>query len=237
MKRLLTICPSRIRPDRLSQMMRSWDETQSGNCDIVVYVDENDPKVNEYKNIKLKSNQNILYGERKHLVSVLNYCCSIYPDYEYYNEINDDHIYRTNDWDEKLINLIKTKGNGWGISFGKSLIFPDNNPDPLPSGIVISGNIIKALGYIVTPLLQHTYTDDYYRALGKGIDKYFKDNDVIIEHCHVIRGKAEMDDNYKWVMSTEQMDYGLNKYKEWYNLYRENDIEKVKKAYENRLSN
>ena len=51
MKRLLTICPSRIRPTRLLQMLESWNKTQSGDCDIVVYVAEDDPKIEEYKKI------------------------------------------------------------------------------------------------------------------------------------------------------------------------------------------
>lgn len=214
MKRLLTICPSRNRPDRLQEMLDSFYKTKSDFTDILIYVSNDDPRLEEYK----KLNAPIVYGDRKYIVEVFNHIFNLNPDYEYYHEINDDHVYHTKEWDK----LLTAPLNGFGISCGGT--------SGLPSGIVISGNIPRALGYIAYPGLRHTYVDNYFEDLGEGIERYFWIPEVNIEHKHFLFGKAQNDENYRWVTSAESMDYGKKAYMEWVINHKRSDIEKVLNA-------
>jgi hypothetical protein len=228
MRKLLTICPSRIRPDRIKNMLESYDKTISCG-DMVIYVSEDDPRLAEYKSA-LKD-RNLIIGPRKYLSEVYNYCaCKLYPDYKYYHMIDDDYIMHSPRWDEVLINDIETQGQGWGIAFGRELETPMGDPRRFPSACVVSGNIIRALGYFITPLLQHVEVDAYLRDIGEGIGRYYRNLDVIIEHRHFIGGKAEKDDNYIFSTSGEQRTFGKAGYEKWCSLYKQGDIERINYA-------
>lgn len=213
MNKVLTICPSRNRPRRLTEMLDSFNKTNSFS-DILVYVSDDDPKIEEYKSLKAP----IMFGRRRTIVEVFNHIFNVCPNYEFYSEINDDHVYHTDGWDSLLTSPIKD----YGISCGGS--------EGLPSGIVISGNIPRALGYLVTPLLQHTYVDNYFETLGKELGRYYRVPEVFIEHKHWLYGKAEKDENYEWVTSQKTLDYGKEAFKQWELLHKKSDLEKIENA-------
>ena len=220
MNKLLTFCPSRIRPDRILEMLASWDRTRSPWNDIVIYVADDDPRLEEYK--KNLAGRNLVIGKRRTKVEVDNYCTTeLYPDYEYYAEINDDHIYHTKEWDRLLIEEIERRG-GWGFACG--------NSSGLPSGMVISGNIIRALGYQTTPLLEQSYGDNFHQELGEALGMFYRVNGVSIEHKHWVFGKAKLDDNYAMVTSREHMEKGLAGLNEWREKYKQRDIERIRNA-------
>ncbi len=74
--RVLTICPS-IRPKRLEEMKKSWEETQT--CSDLI-VDTTPGTTTEIINKVFREN----------------------PDYGWYHIANDDFIYHTKGWDETL---------------------------------------------------------------------------------------------------------------------------------------
>jgi hypothetical protein len=121
MKKLLVICPSRIRPDRIQNMLRSFDETKSEGTDIIIYISDCDPRLEEYK-VALEGRRYEI-GKRLFPSAVCNYLARKYPDYLYYADVADDHIYRTKNWDKILIDEIESHG-GWGVSFGWGMIHP-----------------------------------------------------------------------------------------------------------------
>jgi hypothetical protein len=227
MKHLLTICPTWKRPHRLVQMLESFDKTKNEDTDILIYLSADDPLLEDYT--PLIHNRRSFIGPRRYLTEALNYCFSIESGFQFYQEINDDHIYQTINWDKILTSTIETKGSGWGMSCGRDLIHDHNwEQHQLPSGLVISGNIPRALGYLVHPSFRHTYIDNFFRDIGKGIERFFYCQDVIIEHRHLIGGKVGSDENYKWVMSEEEMQYGRGAYEQWVKLYKQRDIERIK---------
>jgi hypothetical protein len=70
--------------------------------------------------------------------------------------------------------------------------------------VVISSVIIRALGYMVPPGLEHLYLDDFWKRLGQDLGHLEYLPDVIIEHCHPNAGKATWDDGYERVNSPGQ---------------------------------
>jgi hypothetical protein len=210
-------------------MLKSFDDTKSPGTEIVIYVADEDPQLKQY--IKILEGRHFMVGRRRYLVEIFNYIsCSLYSDVDYYGEVNDDHIYRTKDWDNILINTIKEKGKGWGIACGSDLINNDWYRFRHPSACIISGNIIRALGYFVYPKLMHLYTDVFLRDIGEGIDSLFYVPEVIIEHMHGNVGKADLDENYKWIYSNEHHTISRQIYLEWCEQQRLIDINKIIKA-------
>ncbi len=233
--KLLTICPSRNRPELCKRMLDSFDATKSEGTEIIVYVSIDDPQIGKYEEI-LNGRLHV-FEPRRHLIKVLNYVsCELYPDIQYYQEINDDHVYQTKGWDNLLIEVIEIKGRGWGIACGNDLL--GNEPWKIarhPSGAVISGNIVRTLGCFVLPELDHLFTDTYLRDIAEGINSYFHLEDVIIEHRHWLTGKVDKDDNYDWVYNPENFRDAHRIYFIWIKYKRKLDIEKLIQARKHEL--
>lgn len=226
MKKLLIICPSRIRPDRIMEMLKSFDETKSEGTDMVIYVSECDPRLEEYK--KNLVGRNLEIGKRLPISWVYNYCATKYPDYKYYGEVCDDHVYLTKGWDKLFIDKIEHENYGWGIAFGWGMIHPRDVR--LPQAMIMSGNIVKTLGYFSTPIITSAYNDRYAQDLGDGCGFLYYMPEVIVEHRHVLNNKAQMDDNYRWVLSSEALELGKKQYEHWRNNFMQENISRVKEA-------
>lgn len=226
-KKSLTICPSRGRPSRLAEMIKSFDATQSCS-DLLIYVSNDDPKLSDYKGL----DDRIVFGDRLHLVQVLNQFSSDLR-YKYYHEVNDDHIFHTMNWDNIFIDILRQHGD-WGCVCGNDLLH-NWNESKLPSSCMITSNIINSIGYWIYPKINHVYTDNYITSLLEPINMLYHIDGVVIEHRHFLAGKATIDDNYKWVTSEEQMSKDKAAYEEWYNNVRELNQRKIMEAKENEV--
>ena len=225
LSKLLVICPSRIRPDRIQDMLRSFDETKSEGTDIVIYISDCDPRLEEYR-VSL-SGRNYIVGKRISQTEVYNLVSSKYPEYQYYADVADDHIYRTKGWDSILIDEIESRG-GWGVAFGWGMIHPQDCR--LPQASIVSGNIVKALGHMYEPSITHAYTDRFLQDLAEELGMLYPRPDVIVEHMHVLNDKGKMDENYSWVLSQETLEIGKKQYETWRANKMQSDIQKVRDA-------
>lgn len=223
MKKLLVMVPSRGRPKRLEEFTITYGRTKSEGTDLVVYLNEDDPKRYEYG-----CYENTFWGKRLYLAEAYNYLFQKYPDYDYYSLLNDDHYCITPGWDRKLIEMIEEKG-GWGLSCCEDRL-TDWNKFQHPSGMIISGNIPRALGYMIWPKIQHIGIDCYFMHLLKEMNLLYHTTDVVIEHRHWINGKALLDENYKWVYNKETYRYGMTMVQEYICTQLNKDIEKLKQA-------
>ena len=228
--KLLTMCSSHQRPDRVQTMIQTFNETKNKETELVIYVSENDIKIDDYRK-SLVGTKHII-GPYKTMVQVLNFLsCDCYPDMLYYQEVNDDHAYRTKDWDRKMMKAIDDK-KGWAVAYGWT--------QNLPTAIMMSGKLVKTLGFFLPPQFIHTYVDDFICELSNELNLLVHLPEVVIEHMHPGFGKAVVDENYKWVYSMEQMTIGGQILNEWRSKYRANDIQRVRDAMErekNELSN
>jgi hypothetical protein len=224
MKKLLVMVPSRGRPKRLDEFIKSLYDTKSISTDVLFYLNEDDPKLLEYT----PSDYRVIVGKRLYLAEAYNYIFQKYPDYEYYSLLNDDHYFLTPGWDKKLIEMIEEKG-GWGLSCCEDHL-TDWNKFQHPSGMVISGNIPRTLGYMIWPKIQHIGIDCFFKELLTPLNLMYHTMDVVIEHRHWINGKALLDENYKWVYHKDQFQYGMGMVEEYKKTKLNDDIEKLKQA-------
>lgn len=176
MDKILCTCPTRGRPERLKQMLKSFHETAGRFTDVMVWLDEDDPKLNEYD----LSEVNYVIKPRIHVAQMHNAMVIDNPGYDYYMPINDDIIFHTVSWDSKLIAAIQEKGEGWGISFGDDLT--NNNAYSLPTFGMVSANIVKTLGYVYPLELKALFGDTFLLDVGRAIGKLFYCPDVVIQH-------------------------------------------------------
>jgi hypothetical protein len=203
-------------------MICSFNETRSYLTHLFVYVDEADTKIKQYREVLKHYDVPHEIGPHKFQCQVFNYAALIkYPKMKYYHEVNDDHIFRTKDWDVKMKSAIEDNG-GWGIACGVT--------ENLPTAVMFSGNIIRTLGYWMYPAFHHSHVDLYTKDLCDEADLKIDLPDVLIEHMHAIFGKGPKDENYWWVTSKEQSEQGEAAYKDWVMNKKAIDIDKIKKA-------
>lgn len=188
------LLPSRGRSKKIEECIDAWRKT-SKQSDLLVLLDDDDPELDEYIRYA-----DVLYdvGARIKMCPTVNRAIQDHPEYKYYGFIGDDHIFRTDGWDKKMIKVIEDRGTGWGIVYGDDKL----QGARLATHCVMSGNILDTLGYMAIPGLIHLYMDDFWMHIGANIDKLFYEPNIIIEHMHYSNGKSEEDAQYAEVNSS-----------------------------------
>lgn len=213
---LLTICPSRSRPEKCLRMVESFLETSS-NSELEICLDYDDPLIDEYDKIPRNFRIHTLVQNRKNITQIYNQRWRISQhNYEYFSQTNDDFVYRTKDWDLKLMN--------YGINFGNDL-FQGNN---YPSTSVIHSDIIKAVGWLQLPDLTHLCGDLVWNIIGINCGCLNYCEDVIIEHITPYNQKCDPDDIFKNTNSVEMYRRDQTAYIKWLMTSAVDDVKKVK---------
>lgn len=193
---MLVITPSRSRPENIVKLIESFGETRT-NAELLICVDDDDETLDGYKAIPRPPWAMLVIGPRLRLGPTLNlYATRLMEDHDEIGFMGDDHRPRTAGWDRRFREAIGRVG----ITYGNDLIQGPN----IPTAVMMSSNIIKAIGYMVPRVLVHMYLDNFWKDLGMGlanhgIGKLTYLGDVVIEHMHPIAGKAEWDEQYKEV--------------------------------------
>jgi len=107
--RVLVVCASRGRRDRLDRMVASVLRT-STKADIAVWEDEDDPQAEP----RLSGDYNQVVGPRLGPCRSLNKLVAMFPDYEAYGAATDDCTFETPGWDEWVLGQVKSFEGGVG---------------------------------------------------------------------------------------------------------------------------
>ena len=190
--RLLVICPSRSRPERISEMIRSFEETRSAGTELVIYLADDDPCLDDYV---ITGDHKVLIGRRRTIVEVFNYCSvELFPNIPYYADANDDHIYQTPNWDSRLISEIELMG-GYGLACPNDKL-TEWEKFKHPSAAVVDGNVVRILGRYFHKNLSHLGADTYLGLLFQGLGRLKRCEDVVVEHRHHLVNPDLMDETY-----------------------------------------
>lgn len=208
----LMICPSRLRPDRIRELIDSFHKNTTDSTALVVYISKCDPRLKEYE--AALEDVTYIIGDRVPIVTAFNrVALELFPGFKYYGELNDDHVIHTPKWDAIYKETIEKHG-GWGISYGDDL--HDRNKHQHPSGCIMSGDVIRTLNCMFLPRLKHMYADNYLKAIFQGINRMHFHPDVVIEHKHFLVGKAPKDANYEYVYDPMTIQEGHEIFYHWY---------------------
>ena len=221
MKTNLVIIPTRSRPQKARDAAQAVIDN-SYISDVMLGLDDDDAQA--YLDDKIKG---VLYevNPRLKMNGTLNLLATKYADkYETITFMGDDHMVRTKRWDEKLFKSIDKRG--YGLDYGNDLFQGQN----LATAVMMSTNIIKALGFMAPKKLIHLYMDNFWMALGQILDCMDYRHDVIIEHMHYINGKSEADAQYHEVNSSEVGNHDAEEFRRYVNEEMKEDAVKVAKA-------
>lgn len=199
MRRVITLCPSRGRPTNAARLIEAHTDTATGDDQLVLIVDEDDPELAGYEVLITDYEGRtpawqLIVQEPRNLSQSLNHWAPrlcVFDD-DIIGFMGDDHVPRTNGWSDRIR---LTLGNGSGVVYGNDLLQRVN----LPTAVFITADVVRELGFFCPPAQRHLYLDNFWLELGKGIGSLHYLGDVIIEHMHPVARKAELDEHYQRV--------------------------------------
>lgn len=192
---LAVVVPSRGRPGNVADLVQAWVATSTGDAVLVVAVDDDDPELGGYLDLGLAAREPditlLVQAAPGSMVAALNAAARDLARRHFaVGFLGDDHRPRTAGWDGEVVDVLRELGTG--LVYGNDLLQGEN----LPTAVFMTSDIIRRLGHMVPPTLQHLYVDDTWKAWGQGLDRLRYLPDVVIEHLHPVAGKAPMDAGY-----------------------------------------
>jgi hypothetical protein len=214
---ILTIVPSRGRPEAVNELIEEFNAT-TAISNLVIAVDDDDSS--EY----IVPDKVILeVNPRMKMNGTLNFIANKYcEDYDYLVFMGDDHRPRTQDWDLLLAESIKDIKHG--IAYGNDLLQGEN----LPTAVMQDARITRTLGYFSPPKQKHLFLDNFWKDLGTELGTLVYSPDVIIEHLHPFAGKAQLDAGYIEVNDKQVYIYDQMMYQEYRILRWQDDLAKLR---------
>ena len=207
-KEILILCPSRERPALCARMLKSLKDVSK--CSSVrLLLDMDDPTLEEYRALCGRLADSIVIDFRKPITELINNNFMYSADcFGFFSVSNDDFVYKTDGWDEKLIASMDGKP---GIAYGNDMMQGKN----LPTTSVISREIPEALGWLQMPTLTHLFGDTVWLHLGIGSKCLYYNHEVVIEHHHYFNNKAPQDAIYKQTNGKAMYDRDMIAFLRW----------------------
>ncbi len=226
-KDLLVICPTRGRLESCARMIKSFDEMSSDCADLLFIIDHDDLNIFEYKELIARSKYGWFIRKKEPLCDIYNIIVTRWEiSCDFYSITCDDYIYHTNNWDKILMQKLIDKGGGF--AYGDD----GYNHGAVPTTCIISGEIVRALEWIVEPSLKYLCGDLVWKDLGHALNRLYYVPEVKIEHMTPWAGKAEADETFKRTNSDENFTVDNKSYRTWKSNQMLLDVAKIRKALE-----
>jgi hypothetical protein len=196
------LLPSRRRPANLARFFEAFAATGGATPGMVI-IDEQDWQDNQaaYQAVTLPIGwhyRRTTLGyetQGNKLAAVWNEV----KDCPWLGLIGDDCIPETAAWDRLLVEALD----------GGNMISCDDAwqaPRRIGNCWVMSGELVRAVGYIFPPGLQHLFVDDLWEQIGRGAGCWAVRMDVLVRHKHVLKGEAPPDATHRFVYGSDTSD-------------------------------
>lgn len=199
------------------------DATCRGDTQLVVGVDDDDPNLKDYLAFDGWAGTEVVVnpGLQRQLVRWLNLLAVPRAEtFRFIGHIGDDNVPRTVGWDVRVAESLERNY----FCFGDDLD-PGRPPGSLSLTIFMAAYVVRTLGYMGPPKLQHMYVDPIWYAWGRQTSIEFL-SDVVLEHMHyTISGKAPHDESY--ALSTSLIPEDCQRYNDYCQDGMNADIEKL----------
>ena len=174
---LVILVPSRGRPASVARLAEACAKTCRTGYLLHFGLDEDDPAAEDAVRAAREYEPLFNIGPRVGLTSWTNLLAADHPDVPYLASLGDDHLPVTTGWDEQLITAVEHMGGG--------IAYPnDERRVDIPEAAVISTPIVKALGWMACPTMNHWYIDNVWNDLGRGAGCLAFCRDVLVKHLH-----------------------------------------------------
>ena len=189
------LLPSKARPANLARFFAAFDKTH-GSTPGMVIIDAEDwaAHLEAYDTIKLPLGWMWLVTPPG-CVTQGEKLAHVWPDIigePWLGLIGDDCVPETEQWDQRLL----------GALDGANIVSCNDAwqaPRRLGNCWIMAGDVVRAVGYIFPPGLQHLYVDDVWETIGQAAQCWRCLMSVRVAHRHVLKGEAHADDTHRSV--------------------------------------
>lgn len=184
------ILPTRGRTEMVDRLLESVLATcrRPERIEVVLYADQDDSRTIAFERSDLRLLKHV--GPRVTMGEMIRACYRLSREQTVF-VLNDDVIFRTPDWDEKLLTALADHSDGVGLVYGNDL----HQGPRLPTFPVMPRTTCELLGEVCQADYARNYIDahllDVFRQLRRrGHDRIRYLPGVIFEHMHAEAGKA-----------------------------------------------
>lgn len=180
------LVPSRGRPDAFREMLMSAANTATffKRVQIVAYLDENDPWLDEY----VKYGYKPIVGEQVLLSEAWNRCYEN-AEGEILMHCGDDIRFRTPGWDQIVRNAFRQVPDRIALVHGDDL---SPNTDALATHGFVHRRWVETVGYFLPPLFSCDWNDVWLTEVADMIGRRVK-VPIVTDHLHYSFGRRERD--------------------------------------------
>jgi len=193
--KIALLLPSRNRLNKFLTFLTSVLATTNNikNIRIVLGVDEDDPMYEKYERIadNLDFIDFITFPEgsfKKGGLSIYWNTMVQKNNYDILAMVGDDMIFKTNDWDKKIIETFKSKQDNIHLVFcNDGMRGPGNkyeNAPPFPVNSFLHRDYVDTVGWYVQDIEPKGFQDTYLDKIFEVLDRKIYYHDIIIKHMH-----------------------------------------------------
>ncbi len=175
------IYPTRGRPQACAALLQSMARHAMFGPGILM-LSAADPCLTEYQAIELPARWTsaVVYSDGVDTADKLRTAFGLFGGEPWYGWIADDNTVETTGFEQRLVNA----AGAWGMASGNDHWQAD--PDPSRSrchgATVIGGDLLRALGWIVPPGVEHCCIDDAWEHVGRELGAWRILMDVSTPH-------------------------------------------------------
>lgn len=232
---LAVLIPSRGRPGNIRRVIGAWDFTNAWDvADMIVIVDQDDPEIGGYRDVLeetrhpdtgqplIKLIEMPVWLPMVHKLEAV--VSSVVTGGEYFalGFAGDDHQPQTINWAQTYLEELHKPETG--------MVYGDDGYQgrKLSTEWAVRADTVLALGKMVPAPVEHMYCDNSIMELYAAAGLLTHLPQVRIEHLHPIAGKAETDEQYRRVNSSDQFKRDRAAYDTWNNGQMSADLAKLK---------
>lgn len=194
---LSLLLPTRERPALVQRLFDSVVRTTSDleRLEVVLYIDEDDHESREIFHPGLSLVK--IIGSPGQTMGNMNRACYEASHGRHVMLINDDLIFRTRDWDTRILEAASRFPDEIALIYGNDL----DQGEAVPTFPIVSRTVCEILGEICPRAYRNLHIEshllDIFKQLARmGHNRICYLHDVIFEHMHHVLGKAIVDSTY-----------------------------------------
>lgn len=173
MRDLLVLTPTCGRMWPLVKMFMSFQDTATGDTQLVVVDDDDNPARHAVLPYTLTR---VVYPRMPFTAKLNRAVRELGWGYRAVMVIGDDYVCESPGWDQHMFSRLPAGG---GMSY------PESGRRPgFPEIVMMSTSMADALGWFCLPAVRHAYADDAWRDLGEGSGQMRYCPQVRISHHH-----------------------------------------------------
>ncbi len=181
MPSLAIMVPVRGRKANCERLLKAYEETVE-SADMFFILDPDD--LGTYEGVNWGKTTKLILDPRGMIGPKRNYAAKLLvDDYDALMCAEDDIVFGPRGWDIMLMNELEKMG-------GTGMVYPnDDRRVDVPENVLISSDIIKALGWFCEPSMQHYYIDNAWADLGNRAGCLKMCKEVLFENFHYTMAK------------------------------------------------